>query len=34
MKRLGIGTAFAFDEDFRQFGSWVVHPLGEIQVRK
>ena len=30
MKRLGIGTAFAFDEDFRQFGKWVVHPIGEI----
>ncbi|MBH0191284.1 MAG: PIN domain-containing protein [Nitrospira sp.] len=31
MKRLGIGTAFAFDDDFRQFGKWVVHPLGEIR---
>jgi predicted nucleic acid-binding protein len=31
MKRLGIGTAFAFDEDFRQFGRWIVHPLGEIR---
>jgi predicted nucleic acid-binding protein len=29
MKRLGIGTAFAFDDDFRQFGNgscilWVI----------
>jgi predicted nucleic acid-binding protein len=31
MKRLGIGTAFAFDDDFRQFGKWVVHPLGDIR---
>jgi uncharacterized protein len=31
MKRLGIATAFAFDEDFRQFGKWVVHPIGEIR---
>lgn len=31
MKRLGIGTAFAFDEDFRRFGKWVVHPLSEIR---
>lgn len=31
MKRLGIGTAFAFDDDFRQFGKWVVHPPGEIR---
>lgn len=29
MKRLGIGTAFAFDEDFRQFGRWVVEPTVE-----
>jgi uncharacterized protein len=31
MKRLGIGTAFAFDDDFRQSGKWVVHPLGDIR---
>ncbi len=31
MKRLGIRTAFAFDDDFRQFGKWIVHPLGEIR---
>lgn len=31
MKRLGIGTAFAFDDDFRQFGKWVMHPLGDIR---
>jgi predicted nucleic acid-binding protein len=31
MKRLGIETAFAFDDDFRQFGKWVVHPLGDIR---
>ncbi|MEK7762694.1 MAG: PIN domain-containing protein [Nitrospirota bacterium] len=31
MKRLAIGTAFAFDDDFRQFGKWVVHPLGDIR---
>lgn len=29
MKRLGIGTAFAFDEDFRQFGKWIVEPAVE-----
>ena len=29
MKRIGMRTAFAFDEDFRQFGNWVVHPLTE-----
>ena len=29
MKRLGIRTAFAFDEDFRQFGKWVVEPSVE-----
>lgn len=26
MKRHGIGEAFAFDQDFRQFGRWVVYP--------
>ncbi len=26
MKRLGIPAAFAFDEDFRQIGQWIVHP--------
>lgn len=31
MKRPGIGTAFAFDDDFRQFGKWVVHPPGDIR---
>jgi uncharacterized protein len=31
MKRLGIRTAFAFDDDFRQFGKWIVHPLGDIR---
>lgn len=31
MRRLGIGTAFAFDDDFRQLGKWVVHPLGDIR---
>jgi predicted nucleic acid-binding protein len=31
MKRLGIRTAFTFDDDFRQFGKWVVHPLGDIR---
>jgi predicted nucleic acid-binding protein len=29
MKRLGIRTAFAFDDDFRQFGKWVVEPTVE-----
>ena len=28
MKRLGIPAAFAFDEDFRQFGQWIVYPEG------
>ncbi len=26
MQRLGIRTAFAFDQDFRRFGSWEVVP--------
>ena len=26
MKRLGIPAAFAFDEDFRQLGQWIVDP--------
>ena len=29
MKRLGIRTAFAFDEDFRRFGKWVVESATE-----
>lgn len=29
MKRLGIRTAFAFDEDFRRFGKWIVEPAIE-----
>lgn len=28
MKRLGIHAAFAFDDDFRQLGQWIVHPEG------
>jgi predicted nucleic acid-binding protein len=31
MKRLGIWAAFAFDEDFRRFGKWIVHPIGDIR---
>lgn len=27
MKRIGMQIAFAFDEDFRQFSNWTVHPL-------
>lgn len=27
MQRLGIQTAFAFDDDFRRFGNWEVVPL-------
>ncbi len=27
MQRLGIQTAFAFDDDVRQVGKWIVHPL-------
>ena len=26
MQRLGIDSAFAFDEEFRQLGKWVVYP--------
>ena len=26
MHRLGLQTAFAFDQDFRQFGGWTVYP--------
>lgn len=26
MQRLGLRAAFAFDEDFRQFGGWTVYP--------
>jgi uncharacterized protein len=26
MQRVGMRSAFAFDEDFRQFGGWVTHP--------
>lgn len=26
MRRVGMRTAFAFDEDFRQFGNWIVQP--------
>lgn len=29
MKRLGIGTAFALDEDFRRLGKWIVEPIIE-----
>lgn len=29
MKRLSIGTAFAFDEDFHRFGKWIVEPTVE-----
>ena len=29
MKRYGIRAVFAFDEDFRQFGTWIVHPVIE-----
>lgn len=29
MRRLGIRTAFAFDQDFRQFGRWVVYPRSD-----
>lgn len=29
MKRYGIHAAFAFDDDFRQFGAWIVHPPTE-----
>lgn len=29
MKRLGIGTAFAFDEDFRRLGKWIGEPIIE-----
>lgn len=28
MKRLGLHAAFAFDDDFRQLGQWIVHPEG------
>ena len=28
MKRLGIPAAFAFDEDFRRLGQWIVYPEG------
>jgi len=28
MKRLGIHAAFAFDDDFRQLGQWIVYPAG------
>lgn len=26
MRRFGIGTAFAFDDDFRRLGKWIVEP--------
>ena len=29
MKRIGMRTAFAFDDDFRQLGKWVVEPSVE-----
>ena len=29
MKRYGIPGAFAFDDDFRQVGPWIVHPTTE-----
>lgn len=29
MQRLGIGTAFAFDDDFRRLGKWMVEPIIE-----
>jgi len=29
MQRLGIQAAFAFDDDFRQVGKWIVQPSGE-----
>lgn len=29
MLRVGILTAFAFDDDFRQVGKWIVNPSGQ-----
>lgn len=29
MRRLGIRSAFAFDQDFRQIGGWGVYPRSE-----
>lgn len=30
MRRLGLQAAFAFDEDFRQFGGWTVYPDAQL----
>ena len=30
MRRLGLQTAFAFDQDFRQFGGWTVYPETQL----